>query len=313
MTGRTRSIAVALVAAVLAVFSNTAVAASAEAPTPKVVTIDITDTVKKTFKVERGGELEIEADRGNVEVRNFDGDEVRITVERTVSVDRADEAKDILELHKLDMSKKGDAVIVSSRVEERRFKFRDWRGDDKLRIRIIVEVPTQFHVVATTAAGNVDVDGLEGELDVRSGAGNVTIGDVRGEVSVITGSGNVELGHVVGPITVHSGAGNVELRGAAGTTEVSTGAGDVRAFIAEQPLDDSEFVTGAGNVTVYLADNIGVSVDAMARGNCTTDFPLRVEGRWMLKKLEGELNGGGPELAMKSAIGNVSLMRMRGR
>lgn len=308
-----RNVAAAIIALALGVGSTTAAPSVSEAPIPKVVTIDITDTVKKTFKVERGGELEIEADRGNVEVRNFDGDEVRITVERTVSVDSEAEAKEILELHKLDMSKKGDAVIVSSRVEERRFKFRNWRGDEKLRIRIIVEIPTQFDVVATTAAGNVDVDGLEGELDIRSGAGNVTIGDVHGEVAVITGSGNVVVGTVVGPVTVHSGAGNVELRAAASTTEISTGAGDITAYIAQQPSDDSEFATGAGNVTVYLADDIGVYVEAMARGNCTTDFPLQVEGRWMLKKLEGELNGGGPELAMKSGIGNVSLMRMRGR
>ena len=275
-------------------------------------TIDIKDTIKKTFKVADGGNLEIEADRGNVEVRSIRGDEVRIIVERTVSVDRKSDAKEILETHKLDMAQKGDAVLLSSRVEQRRFKYRSWKGGDKLQIRIVVEVPRRFEVVVTTGAGNVMVDDLNGQLDIRSGAGNVDVGDIDGQVTVVSGSGVVNVGRVNGPVEVQTGAGNIEVVSVAGALSAVTGAGDVTAYIVEQPTADSKLASGAGNVTVFLSEDIGVKVDAMARGNCTTDFPLQVEGRWMTKTLVGDLNGGGPDLAIKSAVGNVVLKKIRG-
>jgi DUF4097 and DUF4098 domain-containing protein YvlB len=274
-------------------------------------TVDIKDTIKKTFKVTDGGNLEIEADRGNVEIRSIRGDEVRIVVERTVSVDRRSDAKEILETHKLDMAQKGNAVILSSRVEQRRFKYRSWKGDDRIRIRIIVEVPRQFEVMVSTGAGNVAVDDLEGQLDIRSGAGNVEVGDVEGEVSIVSGSGVVDVGRVSGPVAVHTGAGNIEITAVDGQLSAVTGAGDITAFIVEQPTGDSQLISGAGNVTVFLSEGIGVKVDAMARGNCTTDFPLKVEGRWMTKTLVGDLNGGGPDLAIKSSVGNVVLKKIR--
>lgn len=271
--------------------------------------IDVRDVVRKTFKVNSGGTLEIEADRGTVDVRPTASGEVRIEVERVVSVEREEEAKAILQMHKLDMVQKGESVMLTSRVEERRFSWRDWKGNDKMRINIVVEAPEAFNVMILTGAGNILVGDLLGELDVRSGAGNIEIGDIEGSVRVVSGSGTVYIGHVEGEADVHTGAGDIELASIAGAATIGTGAGNVVARILDQPVGASEIASGAGNVTVFLASNIGVNVDASARGNCTTDFPLRVEGRWMVKTLEGELNGGGPALAIRSAIGNVVLKR----
>lgn len=276
-----------------------------------VTAIDIKDTVKKSFKVDRDGTLEIEADRGNVEVKTIRGDVVNITVDRYVSVERREDAKEILEMHKLEMARKGSTVLVSSRVDERRFKWRSWKGDDRLRVEVTVEVPEDFEVEVVTGAGNVAVAGVGGTVDVRSGAGSIEIRNVGDEVEVVSGSGDVKLENVAGPVDVHTGAGNITVRSAGDALSAATGAGNVIAYIVDQPSEDSRLVSGAGNVTVYLSEDVGVSVEALAFGNCTTDFPLKAGGKWMTKSLSGDLNGGGPDLAMKSSVGNVTLKRLR--
>ena len=232
-----------------------------------------------------------------------------MAVERVVSVDREEEAKEILQLHRLEMVQKGEAVLLSSRVEERRFRWRSWQGGDRLRINIVIEVPEEFNVAVSTGAGNVAVEDIEGELDIRSGAGNINFDDITGRVIVSSGSGNVSSGRVSGSVEINTGAGNIVLAAVLGSVNVATGAGDIQAHITDQPIDRSELTSGAGNITVYVADNVGMDVDASAFGNCTTDFPLQVEGRWMTKSIAGEVNGGGPPLAIRAGVGNIVLRK----
>jgi hypothetical protein len=96
-----------------------------------------------------------------------------------------------------------------------------------------------------------------------------------------------------------------------GETEATTGAGNIIARIVSQPDDDSRLESGAGNVTVYLDDNIGLTVNAKSSvGSADCDFGLEVAGRWMSKSFSGRVNGGGPDLSLRSGVGNVSLLRL---
>ena len=155
------------------------------------------------------------------------------------------------------------------------------------------------------------IEDLEGKVEGRTGAGNITIGRVHGEVDINSGSGNITVDGAVGQVAVTSGAGNVTLHDVAGEIRATTGAGNVVARITEQPDGNSRLESGAGNVTVYLKRDVGVDVDAVASvGSANTDFPLRVQGKWMHKSFSGDLNGGGPALRMRSGVGNVTLRKM---
>ena len=91
---------------------------------------------------------------------------------------------------------------------------------------------------------------------------------------------------------------------------LKAGAGNIEVFITEQPDGDSDFSTGAGNVMVYLAGSVGVDVDAeCAVGSARTDYPLKVEGKWTRKSFSGSVNGGGPDLRLYAAVGNVTLRK----
>jgi hypothetical protein len=81
---------------------------------------------------------------------------------------------------------------------------------------------------------------------------------------------------------------------------------------------DSKLETGVGDVTVYLAPNVSITIRAsieMASGhNIYSEFPeLKVtkEGEWGLQTIaaEGSLNGGGPMLKVQTATGNIQFKR----
>jgi hypothetical protein len=111
-------------------------------------------------------------------------------------------------------------------------------------------------------------------------------------------------------VEVNTGAGNVDLKDVMGFVRANTGAGNITARISSQPESDSRLESGAGNVTVFLSDRVGVYVDAVASmGSASSDYPLKIEGKWMKKSFEGEVNGGGPDLFMRAGVGNVTLRR----
>lgn len=271
---------------------------------------DITDTVKEVIRVRGPGTLSIDMDNGNISVETIRASEVRMEIERVVSVSSREDAHRILERHEYSFDQRGDNVTIRSRVEGESSLW-NRRGRDRIRINIRVQVPEQYSVDFKSGAGNITVGDLGGSVNGRTGAGNIRVGAVAGALVIDTGSGNIEVAGVQGAVRISTGAGNVRLENARESVSVSSGAGNITAFITHQPRATSVLETGAGNVTVHLSGNARAYVDASAgMGSASTDFPLTVEGKWVSKSFAGDLNGGGPSIRMRAGVGNVSLRRL---
>jgi len=94
-----------------------------------------------------------------------------------------------------------------------------------------------------------------------------------------------------------------------GAIDASTSGGTVTAYISEQPADDCRLTTSGGGVAVTLADGIGVELDAQSSGGrVTSDFDVS-GGRSTKTSLAGAINGGGPELYLRSSGGGVKIER----
>ena len=285
------------------------IAASAYAGDPDL--IDIKDTVKRSYKVRPGGTLELDIDRGRVEVLPGPGREVLIEVERNVTTDDRSKAESIFERHDLQIEERDSGIYVGSRFDNNEDTF--WnriRSTDRLRVRVRVRIPEDYNIEFKAGAGSVELGSFSGDISGVTGAGNIEIGVVSGSVDVVSGSGNIVIEGAGGKVEVYTGAGNVDVRSVRGEATVKAGAGNVEVFITEQPEGASDFSTGAGNVMVYLAGSVGVEVDAeCAVGSASTDYPLKVEGKWTRKSFSGAVNGGGPELRLYAAVGNVTLRK----
>ena len=272
---------------------------------------DVKDTVRESFKVDSGGTLSIDLDFGNVEIETTSDEIVQIELERIVNVDSDEDAREFLDrFHDYDFKLRGDDVTIVSKYVGGDRNRRGWRIQKRLKIRLKVRIPEEYNVDFETGAGNITLSDLDGELNGVTGAGNVTIGRINGIIDVSSGAGNISVIGGEGRVELHTGAGNIDVESVKGHVIAQTGAGNVTAKILTQPEEDSRFESGAGNVTVYLEDDLGMYVSAVASmGSASCDFPLNIRGKWMSKSFEGDINGGGPDLYMVSGVGNVTLRR----
>ncbi len=269
---------------------------------------DIEDTVRRSFDVEPGGTLYIDADRGNTVVRTGRGNRVEIVVERDVVGRSEAEAKEIWERHTLNITQSGSSVRIQSSFNESSGMWKRWRGRDEVRIEFTIVVPEQYNVRFETAAGNISVEGVAGAVTGRTGAGNLSFEDIAGSLDISSGSGNIRVYDIRGSARVRTGAGNVEAQDVQGRTSLETGAGNVEAVFSRQPTGDVTLNSGAGNVTARVAQGVGMDVDATTgMGSASAAFGLNVKGSFMSKSFAGPIEGGGPELRLRSGVGNVRL------
>jgi len=173
-----------------------------------------------------------------------------------------------------------------------------------------------------TGGGSIHVNKCTGEVKASTGGGSIDFGEIAGGAEMETGGGSIRLASASGPVKADSGGGSIQLDRVP-AARVQTGAGSVIAsFVSSNSVrNDSVLETGVGDITVYLASNINVTVHASieaANGHrIQSDFPeIRVStegGQWgpKLVSAEGSLNGGGPVLKVRTTMGNIYIRKMQ--
>jgi DUF4097 and DUF4098 domain-containing protein YvlB len=170
--------------------------------------------------------------------------------------------------------------------------------------------------VLETGGGNIHMEHCGGRVKASTGGGSIDLGDIGGAAEMETGGGSIHLASAKGPVRAETGGGSIMLNGVP-SARAETGAGGIVAkFVAANgERHDSELETSAGDITVYLAPNVNLSVRAsieVANGHeIRSDFPdIRVTtegGDYGPKTVaaEGNLNGGGPVLKVRTTTGNI--------
>jgi DUF4097 and DUF4098 domain-containing protein YvlB len=174
--------------------------------------------------------------------------------------------------------------------------------------------------VLETGGGSIQVERCAGRVKASTGGGSIDLGDIGGAAEMETGGGSIHLSSAKGAVRAETGGGSIELNGVP-SARAETGAGGIVAkFIASNgEHNDSVLETSAGDITVYLAPNVNISVRAsieVANGhNIRSDFPdikVTTEGGDYGPKTvtaEGSLNGGGPVLKVRTTTGDISFRR----
>jgi hypothetical protein len=193
-------------------------------------------------------------------------------------------------------------------------------------------------VIAETGGGSVEIDGGAQGATIETGGGSVRIKQCLGKLKAETGGGTLDIGDVSGPADLETSGGNIKLISAKGPVHAETGGGTIELWgvpsahaettaggIVVKLLNtggerrDSELETAAGDVTVYIAQDVAVNVYAnveLANGHkIVSDFPeiqVRSEGDWGSKTIsaEGKLNGGGPVVKLRTTTGNINIKRI---
>ncbi len=185
--------------------------------------------------------------------------------------------------------------------------------------RVSVDSGSQ-NMILETGGGTIDVTQCGGELKVSTGGGNIHLGDIVGKAVVETGGGSIRLSSAQGPVVARTGGGSVELFKLTQGARIETGGGSITAeFVGRGRGGESSIQTGAGDIVVYLSPQLAITVRAsieMANGHrIHSDFPefkITSEGGTYDPRTvfaEGSLNGGGPLLRIRTAVGDIDVRK----
>src|SRR5438309_10539255 len=173
--------------------------------------------------------------------------------------------------------------------------------------------------VLETGGGSIEVERCAGQLKATTGGGSIDLGDIGGSAEMETGGGSIRLASAKGPVRAETGGGSIELNGVP-SARAETGAGGiVTKLISSGDRSDSTLETSAGDITVYLAPNLNISIRASIEvansHSIHTDFSeIRVSSEGgdygpRTVTAEGNLNGGGPVLKVRTTTGDISIRR----
>ena len=284
----------------------------------------VQDNIEKSFRVGPGGTLYVDAERGSVEVRGTNDNRVDVEIRREVRDYSGDRARRILDDYIISFDQTGDDVRITAQFKDRTWSRERNRERNKLQVRFIVTVPRKYNIDCLTKGGSITAENLDGEVKCKTSGGSLSFDDVTGNINGHTSGGSIRIGAVGGLVNVDTSGGSITIDNAGGDVTATTSGGgitvrevkgsinartsggSVKATISLQPKADCSLKTSGGSVTVYLDSDIAVSVEAhTSGGSINTDFPVKIQGKIDRNDLKFDINGGGPELLLRTSGGSI--------
>jgi putative adhesin len=166
-----------------------------------------------------------------------------------------------------------------------------------------VEMPAATRLVVQAGSGDVDIDGLNGPVEVSNGSGSVRLSNLAGAVVVQSGSGSVDLTNLGGDLRLSSGSGSVRGTNLQHVREASTGNGSL--FLTGVFVDAASIRTGNGRLELHLLPGSAVRVEARSQSGRVEvhDLPLMQSER----TASGSVGGGSATLNVDSGSGAIVL------
>lgn len=238
---------------------------------------------QRTYNLGNGGAINVRNISGDVRVIGYDGEGVLVT---GIKEGRNPEMVTIED------QSSGNSIDVRVRYPER-------CNDCDASVRFEVKVPRgiayRFNSISSVS-GEVEVAGVNGEVNAKSVSGEVTVNNAAGSVNASSVSGNVRVGKVEGTVNAKSTSGNVEVE-----------------ILSLEGTGSMEFHSVSGNVRVKMPGNLDASVNlSTMSGDLKTDFPLTIEESKIGsgRKASGRLGSGSRNLKLSSVSGDVDLLKM---
>jgi hypothetical protein len=262
---------------------------------------------EKTFAVTGAARLALTTFDGNIEVRGWDRNEVRVEVEKR-GPDQATVDKILV---KATQTGNAIAIDVAKPSPLERTGFRRTPSAS-----LVVSVPTETAITARSGDGAVTIRRVNGNVDIDTDDGNVRVEEVKGNLTIRTGDGAVDARQVDGGARINTGDGNIRAEGAfkALVLETKDGAVDVSARSGSLVESDWTVTTGDGNVRLELPKGVNAELDAE-----TADGRVQVDGASgkaadaggrddrERRSFRGALGIGGKALKVRSGSGSIDV------
>jgi DUF4097 and DUF4098 domain-containing protein YvlB len=310
---------------------------------PVTAVAGINDDINRSFDVQPGGQLVLNADFGDVDIRTHAASKVDVRVVREAKTSSDRKAQELFDDYRVTFDQSGEQIEIRAEVPRR-----SWRWSNNLRVRFEITVPSRFDLDLRTAGGDIKIADLTGELEavtsggdldlgrvdgrvrVRTSGGDVALKDVSGDVVAKTSGGDIEIGRVGGRVEARTSGGDVEVRGAGADLDVSTSGGDIDLYDVEGPVragtsggsitarltkapgEDCRLKSSGGPIDLFVAPGVGLQIDASSSGGrVSADVPVTVTEMTGKSRLSGSIHGGGATMTMRTSGGSIRIRHLQ--
>jgi len=276
--------------------------------------------VTKTFDVAQGGNLDLDAVFGAIRVKSIPSEQVEIRVVFS------DADSNYQEKYKVDFEQNGSYINVKSSFDDDSIWF--WQRRKRPRVKFEIKVPEQFNldlktsggsisvtslsgnVFCKTSGGSIQVDQIMGNVELRTSGGSISLESCQGQAVAKTSGGSIYIGKVRGEVRAHTSGGGISVDEVMGPIDAVTSGGSIRVSITQQPEEDCRLKTSGGTISVAMSSHIALYLDARTSGgHVSSDFDFASSSKNEKHHIIGEINGGGPELILRTSGGNISIRK----
>ena len=271
-----------------------------------VASLALAQQTDTTLPVRQGARLDVENFGGEIVVRTWTQDRVRIQATHSSR----------------------DWIEVSASPSAVRVEAESRRGMPHLveyQITVPVWMPLQLSGVSTdvrvegsraaihveTVEGHVTVVGGADEVSAESVEGDVVVSGVRGRVNAHSVDGAVHLDDIVGDITAESVDGNITIQGSqSSNVDASTVDGDIYYVGTIRDGGRYDLATHDGGVTISMPEGVNATVTiATFDGEFDSSFPIPLQRTEPGRRFTFTLGSGSARVQLETFDGQILLRR----
>lgn len=249
----------------------------------------------KTFPLRPGAQVRLTNINGGVTFEAWDRNEVRVEAEKQVRARDSDAARKVMAQIHVDVAPDSSGLRIDTRMPKRGEAgggfWDSLFGDDvNYGVTYTVHVPRRVAVDIQSSNGGIEVTGTQGDAHLRTSNGGLSVRNVEGDMELKTSNGAITVSRSAGALTAKTTNGAIQAE----LTDVPSNA-------------DLSLESTNGGISVRLPRDARFSVDAAtSNGGVASDFPIpgTKAGR---HRLEGDVNGGGPKLLIRTSNGGVHI------
>ncbi len=236
----------------------------------------ITREFNKTYDFD-GGQVSVKTINGKIFIESWRKDAVDVNAEIEVRASSKSLARDYLDNIEIIVRQRGDKLSIKvDQPHERGGDFMDWifgSGKPSVTVNFWIKVPEETDIEASSVNGSVEAVAIDGQASIHTTNGKITAEEITGPVRAGTTNGRIFV-----------------------------------VLNSSELEDDISLHTVNGSIKLVVDRDIEADVDiSTVNGSISTDFPLKVQGKWGPKQVRGEINGGGPLIQLETVNGSISI------
>lgn len=283
--------------------------------------------VEKTFTVSGAGTIHLTTDGGGIKVTPGADGTVKIIAHEKIRADSDAEADDLLKDLELTFDQSGNEVSARAKYNKAfsGFHFGSW---PPVQVSFEAIVPasyaTDLHtsgggihvgdlagtVFARTSGGGITLGKMGGKVDVHTSGGGITLAEAHGSAKLDTSGGSITVGRVAGPAELSTSGGGIHIDSVEESVRAHTSGGSVHAGIVGPLKGDCELSSSGGGIHVTVDKTAAFHLDAATSGGGVHADGLTITlkgGDHGRSHLKGDVNGGGPELKLRTSGGSIDV------